>query len=219
MSVGIDFFSTGDEVLIKVTNLNDVTENKNFYECLVGCTLKAKPVAQFYFERSDGAKQRYGDPIDGKNFFSFTVHQAMTALENESKKSDVWEKLKPDTVCYLIISACEVILYRPVEPFIEQARLNKEENKPCGFYDELYLVEKYPSLEDAKKEKDYVTISIVADKDGKYFYEIYFHKKDEKTYLEFLNQDPRFGEDQSDNEIMVQRAVTVLNDMPLIGLN
>ncbi len=105
---GIDFFSTGKETIIKVVNLNDVDLNKETYAQLLGVTLLAKPIAQFWFEYVGGKKSPGGVALDGKYYYSFTAQQAVTALEKVGRDASGWKKLDPETEATLIASACEI---------------------------------------------------------------------------------------------------------------
>ncbi|MCX6757561.1 MAG: hypothetical protein NTZ44_01610 [Candidatus Nomurabacteria bacterium] len=108
MSVGIDLFRTGSDINIKVVNLDDITLNKKDFEALLGVTLLATPMAQFYFETVGEAKVPHGEALGGKHHYSFKVQEAVNALEKEGKDSSLWKKLDPKLEALLIASACEV---------------------------------------------------------------------------------------------------------------
>lgn len=109
-NVGINFFSTGQKTKIKLVNLNDVEFNKEMFEALLGLTLETEPVAQFAYEKlDDGTKERYGDPLGGKSFFSFKASEAIEVLEKNGKDASLWKKLDQDLQCDIISTACEVV--------------------------------------------------------------------------------------------------------------
>lgn len=105
---GIDFFPTGKETKIKVTNLEVILLNKPFFEYLLGETLTAIPTAQFYFERVFEEKQPTGEALNGAHYYSFTVGHAIEVLRQSNKDTSLWETLDPKTDVTLIKEACVI---------------------------------------------------------------------------------------------------------------
>ena len=122
--VGIDFFSTGKETIIKVVNLNDVTKNKELFGLLLNETFLAKPVAQFYFETIDEVKNPIGTAINSVYHYSFQVKQIIEVLKKSSKETIVWEKFNPELEIILIASACEIVESKEtlVSSFVKKRR-------------------------------------------------------------------------------------------------
>lgn len=107
---GIDFFPTGKDTSIKVVNLNDLTTNKEIIKTLLGLTLLAKPIAQFYFETTGETKSPVGAAINDKYYYSFTIQQAVEALEKAGDKHNAacWARMNSYDEVILIASMCEV---------------------------------------------------------------------------------------------------------------
>lgn len=106
---GINFFPTGENTTIKVVNMNGITVNKEDYEALIGVTLTATPVAQFWFENVFGQRNPVGEALDGKHFYSFKVKQAVEALEKEGKDASRWIIYDPEMEALIISTACEIL--------------------------------------------------------------------------------------------------------------
>lgn len=102
--------------------------------------------------------------------------------------------------------------YKFVNLFILQAEANQREKCPDGFYDNLYLTDKYPSLEAAMVENQYVTISTACDEEGKQGYHLKFNFNGKEKFLP-LTVEPRFGEDALDNSQMLQEVVRMLQEV------
>ncbi len=107
---GINFFPTGENTTIRVANLNGITVNKEDYEALIGVTLTATPVAQFWFEYAFSERKKVGDALDGKHFYLFKVKDALEALEKEGKDASRWIIYDPDMEALIVSTACEVII-------------------------------------------------------------------------------------------------------------
>lgn len=107
---GIDFFPTGKDISIKVVNLDDLTTNREIIKTILGLTLLAKPVAQFYFETIGETKSPVGTAINEKYYYSFTIQQVVEALEKVGDKHNAacWARMNSYDEVILIASLCEV---------------------------------------------------------------------------------------------------------------
>lgn len=100
--------------------------------------------------------------------------------------------------------------YTPINLFMEQLELNKKDGLPDGFYEDFFNKEKYPSLEDAKSARSFVAVYTVRNKEGFLGYHLKQYPTENEKFVQFDNQDPRFGEDGLDNQKMLEEVAVLI---------
>ena len=105
--VGTRFFTTDEEELITILNIDGVTLNVESYKLLVGLTLPAKRGAMFWYESFLGITDRSTAMIPDTEGYCFTAEAVIEAIENADRDATLWKKLEKGTVGELPIINCK----------------------------------------------------------------------------------------------------------------
>lgn len=111
-NVGLDFFTEEQGSKVKVTNMNDVTLSREYFELLIGLELTGDLVYQAWYERSSDDTKIPQQRIENSEQYEFTIKTIKEAFKKQKGSvPDIWEhisiKFPEMTGVKLTKSACE----------------------------------------------------------------------------------------------------------------